>query len=139
MCKKDQAGFTLIELLVVIAIIGILTTIVVLNVIAPRTQAMDNSAKSELNLLRSAGEMYYAENNTYVGFCGSDCNSGSDYWQKACSSIVDKSEGVYCHSSSSAFCAQVALVGGDDYCIDVSSYGGATAYCDSSNCSCDND
>jgi prepilin-type N-terminal cleavage/methylation domain-containing protein len=47
--KGVLKGFTLIELLVVIAIIGILATIIIINVAAARTKAVDSKMMSEMD------------------------------------------------------------------------------------------
>lgn len=59
---KINKGFTLIELLVVISIIGILTTLVAVNLNAFREKAREVERKSDLSQYRTALE-YYANNH----------------------------------------------------------------------------
>lgn len=60
--RKIEA-FTLIELLVVIAIIGILSTVVLVNLSGTRQRARDARRKSDLANIRLAIEMYYDAQN----------------------------------------------------------------------------
>jgi type II secretion system protein G len=60
-----KEAFTLIELLVVIAIIGLLASIVVVNVNSARAKARDGKKLSELHALQSALEMYYIDRGSY--------------------------------------------------------------------------
>ena len=62
---KTQKGFTLIELLMVIAIIGILSSIVLVNLNGARTKAQDAVRKQELQSVATAVEAYYAANGSY--------------------------------------------------------------------------
>jgi len=66
--KRLQKGFTLIELLVVIAIIGILSSVVLVNVNSARTRARTSAAQSGLSQLRGIMELngYTSSTNTYV-------------------------------------------------------------------------
>lgn len=59
MKKTYEKAFTLIELLVVIAIIGILATVVLVNLSSTRGRARDARRKSDLSNIRLALEMYY--------------------------------------------------------------------------------
>ncbi|TRZ77963.1 type II secretion system protein [bacterium] len=61
MKKTYEKAFTLIELLVVIAIIGILATVVLVNLSSTRGRARDARRKSDLSNIRLALEMYYDE------------------------------------------------------------------------------
>ena len=64
--KKDgDDGFTLVELMVVIVIIGLLATIVVINVLPSQDRAMAEKAKADVALLEQAVEMYRLDNLTY--------------------------------------------------------------------------
>src|SRR3989344_170922 len=68
-----SAGFTLIELLVVIAIIGILAAVVLASVGSARTKGAEASVKTQMANIRSAAELYSANNtNSYAGVCTAD-------------------------------------------------------------------
>lgn len=60
-----QAGFTLIELMVVIVIIGLLATVVVINVLPSQDRAMVEKAKADINRLEQALELYRMDNLAY--------------------------------------------------------------------------
>jgi type II secretion system protein G len=60
--KKASKGFTLVELLVVIAIIGVLATLVLLQLGTARAKARDTKRIADVNQLRSAIELYYDDN-----------------------------------------------------------------------------
>lgn len=63
--KRSENGFTLIELMVVIVIIGLLTTIVALNVLPSQDRAMTEKARADVALIEQALEMYRLDNLTY--------------------------------------------------------------------------
>ena len=56
--RQGEEGFTLIELMVVIVIIGLLATIVVVNVLPAQDTAMRRKAEADIALLEQAVEMY---------------------------------------------------------------------------------
>lgn len=61
--RKMQKGFTLVELLVVIAIIGVLATLVLLQLGTARARARDTQRITHINQLRTAAEQFYEDNN----------------------------------------------------------------------------
>jgi general secretion pathway protein G len=63
--NEREAGFTLIELMVVIVIIGLLTTIVVINVMPAQDKAMVQKARTDVALLEQAVERYRLDNLAY--------------------------------------------------------------------------
>ena len=67
----NNKGFTLIELLVVIAVLGILAAIAIPRLSGVTNQAKMAELKSTGSSLRSAIEMYIAENNTFPSSDGS--------------------------------------------------------------------
>lgn len=62
---SDEKGFTLVELLVVIAIIGILATLLILQLGVARSRARDAKRIADVNQIRSALELYFDDNGTY--------------------------------------------------------------------------
>jgi general secretion pathway protein G len=60
-----EAGLTLIEIMVVVVIIGILATIIVINVLPSQNRAMIEKARADVSQLESAVEMYRLTLNTY--------------------------------------------------------------------------
>ena len=62
---KKNLGFSLIELLVVISIIGVLTAVLMMNLVGARERARDSQKIQDLNNLKSALRMYYNDNQTY--------------------------------------------------------------------------
>ena len=63
--KKDERGFTLTELMVVIFIIGLLATVVMINVLPSQDRAMVEKAKADISTLDQAMEMFRLDNLTY--------------------------------------------------------------------------
>jgi general secretion pathway protein G len=65
--KQKRNGFTLVELMVVIFILGLLTTIVVINVLPSQDKAMIQKARADIATLGQALEMYRLDNLSYPG------------------------------------------------------------------------
>ncbi len=63
--RAAEAGFTLIELMVVIVIIGLLATVVIVNVLPTRDRAMVEKARADIALIEQGLEMYRLDNFTY--------------------------------------------------------------------------
>jgi general secretion pathway protein G len=63
--NKHERGFTLVELMVVIVIIGLLATVVVVNVMPSQDKAMTTKASADIATLEQAMEMYRLDNLTY--------------------------------------------------------------------------
>src|SRR3546814_16645241 len=63
--KSDERGFTLTELMVVIFIIGLLATVVMINVLPSQDKAMVTKARADIATLESALEQYRLDHLTY--------------------------------------------------------------------------
>ena len=62
---QRQRGFTLIELMVVIVILGLLATVVTLNVMPSQDRAMVEKARADIAVLEQALETYRLDNLAY--------------------------------------------------------------------------
>ena len=60
-----QQGFTLIEVMIVVAILGILATLVVVNVAGNTDKALVTATKSDLQAIKQALDLYKLDNYKY--------------------------------------------------------------------------
>lgn len=82
----EKKGFTLIELLVVVAIIGVLTAVLLVNLVGIRERAADTKKKADLAQMKNAMRLYYNDNQEYpdnnggnIQACGGgDCAVGAE-------------------------------------------------------------
>ncbi len=63
--RPDEDGFTLVELMVVIVIIGLLATIVVINVLPSGDKAKQVRAKADISTIEGALETYRLQLDRY--------------------------------------------------------------------------
>jgi len=73
---QNKNGFTLIELLVVIAIIGLLASIVMINLNNARAKGRDGRRNADIRTIRSALEMYYDDYGQYPASGGASSPNG---------------------------------------------------------------
>ena len=63
--SEQRMGFTLVELMVVIVIIGLLATVVAINVLPSQDKAMVGKARADISVLEQAVETYRLDNLTF--------------------------------------------------------------------------
>lgn len=63
---KFSKGFTLIELLVVICIIGLILTVATPMYSEYKKRGFISTMKSDLNIIKTAQELYHSENDNYL-------------------------------------------------------------------------
>ena len=85
--RAGEQGFTLVELMVVIVIIGLLATVVLINVLPSQDRAMVTKARADIATLSQAMEMYRLDNLSYP--------SGADGLQALVSAQAASPSGNY--------------------------------------------
>jgi general secretion pathway protein G len=63
--RNSEQGFTLVELMVVIVIIGLLATVVIINVMPAADRAAATKARADIATLEQALQMYRLDNLRY--------------------------------------------------------------------------
>lgn len=63
--RQSEAGFTLTEIMVVVFIIGLLSTVVLVNVLGARTDAQSKTAQANISALSQSLERYSLQIYTY--------------------------------------------------------------------------
>lgn len=85
-------GFTLIEILVVIAVIGVLTALILPNLVGARERARDASLKKTMREFQTAMRLYYNDNQVYPASLANavaQTGSGSPYMKESLNGVVD--------------------------------------------------
>ena len=134
---SKNKGFTLIELLVVIAIIGILASIILVNLGNTRKQARDASAMASMSSIRSAAEVYYSTNGNYgAAFTSATCPTATGTTSVFDNEDVIKLTGAVGKQVTAPTCASVGTPASSwtvvttlsdaatKYCVDSTGYAG---------------
>lgn len=89
--RSTSAGFTLVELMIVAGIIGVLSTMVILNVDKARARSRDAQKKTNLATINLALNSFYVMNGrmplNYNG--GNPACDGSSAWNSSMQELVD--------------------------------------------------
>ena len=120
---RKQKGFTLIELLTVMTIIAVLAGLALVSYGGARKTARDGKRKADLEEIRSAMEMCYADDNRYPGVSFGNpliCVSGNKYLDSVPVDPINSGSYIYTVSGSSAtsytICARLETTG-LPYCV----------------------
>lgn len=73
---RDAKGFTIVELLVVIVVIAILAAVTIVAYNGVQQRARDSARANNVQSIKSALEIYYADNNAYPAVCAGGDNAG---------------------------------------------------------------
>jgi prepilin-type N-terminal cleavage/methylation domain-containing protein len=99
---KQSRGFTLIELLTVIAIIGILSTVIMANLVIARQKARDSRRISDIKNIQLSLEVFYNANLYYPRNIYTDATFRSASYMLTVPS--DPNSSVACTTGAQASC-----------------------------------
>lgn len=99
--KNKQKSFTLIELLVVIAIIGLISSVVLVNMQGTRAKARDSLRKSDIEQIEKALLLYWEKYGQFPSEVCCDSSRGSDNCGcPACTSCTNCTGTNWCQTSA---------------------------------------
>jgi prepilin-type N-terminal cleavage/methylation domain-containing protein len=133
-----EKGFTLIELLVVVGIIGMLATIVMVALNDAKNKGGNAAVKSNLAGARSQADVLYnirtANTNSYTNVCTNGAVDGGQGIGSAvltaaraarlttyATNAIGSNTTATCNDSTTAWAAEVPLIGGGMWCVDSTS------------------
>ena len=70
MQRRKRRAFTLVEILIAMVVLGVLAAISVPAINSYLSVANDATMKDDLEKAMADGHLYFAQNNTYVGYTG---------------------------------------------------------------------
>ncbi len=114
--RKTRRGFTLIELLVVMTIIVILAGLSLVSYQGAQRSARDGARRADLEQIRSALEMCYADNDVYPAIYPDVVCGGNTYLSET--PVDPVSDNGYYYSGAGATYRLCAILetGGNDTC-----------------------
>jgi prepilin-type N-terminal cleavage/methylation domain-containing protein len=118
-----KKGFTLIELLVVIAIIGVLATIVLVNMDQSRKSGSDSAIEQASTQVKNVAELRYNDSGSYTDVCDGAGNLNTTVVDFArINSYIDERNGssgvIVCRSSVTGWAVASSLNKGGCWCVD---------------------
>jgi general secretion pathway protein G len=112
---QQNKAFTLVELMVVVAIIGILATVVVVNVVGQTVEAKRAKVKADFASIKTAIRMYKIDTGRYPrqieDLIGQDQRTGKGPWIEEMAQDPWGNDYVYEYRSGSQY--QLVSYGGD--------------------------
>lgn len=108
---KNKSGFTFIEILIAVSIIGFLASIGVVSYSSAQKKSRDGKRKADLEAIRSALEMYRADEGNYPS-TGNLSDLETDYIQSIPDDPKDPTYTYAYNSSGSTYCLGAYLEGG---------------------------
>ena len=138
----QKQGFTLVELLVVVVIIGLLASIILVNLNISRNRAKNNVIRENLYSLKLAAELEYDDNDSYAGVCydgdgaepdDDDISGAADTNFLRIRTAINSQGGTtrLCHDIATKWCAEVTGMpyNSEDWCADSAGYAGSIDNC----------
>lgn len=109
--KTKKSGFTLIELLTVMTIIAVLVGLALVSFQGTRKTARDGKRKADLEQIRSALEMYRADNPT-IGYPSGGLGDLSGYITIPSDPLPERNYSYTGTANSYVLCAALEVGGG---------------------------
>lgn len=119
---RNGAGFTLVELLITMTIVAVLAALALVSYQGARRSARDGKRKADLEEIRSALEMCYADTGVYppLTFGGSLTCGGNTYMGSVPVDPINSAPYIYTYNTTGTthtLCANRLETTGSNYCV----------------------